>query len=95
MVRRERYLRLRWRACAAEPRWERAIRDEHCDVEANKPETGAWAGSDRMWTTRNYHLRTSPRLEYLWVVELSWKGDKPASIVGGYQRNADSTVRSR
>ena len=40
------------------------MRREHCDVDPGRADSKEWAASNRVWSTGNYHLSTTPRQEY-------------------------------
>ena len=41
-----------------------SMRREHCDVDPGRADSKEWAASNRVWSTGNYHLSTTPRQEY-------------------------------
>ena len=64
------------------PQWLRAIKAEHCEVEAGK-----WGCSEMEWTTGNYGLKTTPAKEYRLVAEGVWDGEKRDNVVGAMQKD--------
>eukprot|EP01052_Picozoa_sp_SAG31_P022825 SAG31_NODE_1838_length_7128_cov_4.274125_2_plen_214_part_00 len=52
----------------------KSMEAEHCDVDAKNPNSTDWGGSDREWTTGNYGIQTTPRLEWHFVKDMQWKG---------------------
>ena len=62
------------------------MKSEHCDVDSNNLESTRWGASDRRWTTGNYGLETSPRLEWHFVKDMTWDGKKVTDTVGGFQK---------
>jgi hypothetical protein len=65
----------------------RSMEDEHCEIEPGDVESVAWGASDRLWTTGNYGLTTTPRKEWHWTVHLEWDGVRVEQTVGGYEKD--------
>ena len=65
----------------------RSMEDEHCEIEPGDAESVVWGASDRLWTTGNYGLTTTPRKEWRWTVHLEWDGVPVEQTVGGYEKD--------
>ena len=63
------------------------MEDEHCEIEPGDAESVAWGASNRLWTTGNYGLTTTPRKEWRWTVHLEWDGVRVEQTVGGYEKD--------
>ena len=63
------------------------MEDEHCEIEPGDVESAAWGASDRLWTTGNYGLTTTPHKEWRWTVHLEWDGVQVKQTVGGYEKD--------